>query len=163
MAATTSAKVWYAVAAARVLLGWIFIWAFFDKVFGLGFSTTSDHAWVNGGSPTTGFLSHVSGPFANFFHSMAGTAWADWLFMAGLLGIGVALITGIAVRLAALAGSVLLFMMWMASLPLDTNPAIDDHLVYVTMLWVVAFAEPRLSCAMWWRSLPFVKSNRWLY
>ena len=44
-----------------------------------------------GGSPTKGFLSSVDvGPFTTAFHAIAGTWWADWLFMLGLLGVGVA-------------------------------------------------------------------------
>ena len=77
-------------AVTRLGLGFIFLWAFVDKLFGLGFATPTERAWVNGGSPTTGFLSGVEGPFADFFTPMAGQAWADWLFMAGLAGIGVA-------------------------------------------------------------------------
>jgi thiosulfate dehydrogenase (quinone) large subunit len=34
------------------------------------------------------------GPLEGTFHAIAGAAWADWLFMAGLLGIGIALILG---------------------------------------------------------------------
>ena len=48
-------------------LGWVFLWAFLDKTFGLGFGTGldaetgvvdrfGDAAWINGGSPTLGFL-----------------------------------------------------------------------------------------------------------
>src|SRR4029453_123675 len=44
----------------------------------------SDHT-----SPTKGFLGNVAvGPFESVFHSWAGAAWADWLFMIGLLGGG---------------------------------------------------------------------------
>ncbi|TQK49926.1 hypothetical protein FBY35_0216 [Streptomyces sp. SLBN-118] len=32
-------------------------------------------------------------------HNWAGAAWADWLFMLGLLGIGLALVAGIGLRL----------------------------------------------------------------
>nr|WP_230204906.1 hypothetical protein [Parafrankia elaeagni] len=40
--------------ATRVSLGWIFLWAFLDNLFGLGHETPSAQAWVNGGSPTDG-------------------------------------------------------------------------------------------------------------
>jgi thiosulfate dehydrogenase [quinone] large subunit len=53
-----------AVAVARMLLGFTFLWAFFDKTFGLGYTTTSSNAWIHSGSPTYGFLAHVKvGPF----------------------------------------------------------------------------------------------------
>lgn len=156
--------IWYAVAAARLLLGFTFLWAFFDKLFGWGLATSAAKAWVNGGSPTTGFLKGVEGPFADFFTAMAGQAWADWLFMLGLLGIGIGLLFGVAVRLSVLFGSVLLFLMWMASLPLANNPFIDDHLVYIAVLVIVGYGlkNQKLSCSRWWQKLPVVKSNYWL-
>ena len=65
-------------------------------------ATPSARAWINGGSPTKGFLSGVDvGPWQSFFHNIAGDPWADWLFMLGLLGIGVALVLGIGMRMAA--------------------------------------------------------------
>src|SRR6266498_3673838 len=80
-------------AVLRVGTGLVFLWAFFDKTFGWGYATPSARAWINGGSPTKGFLSNVDvGPFADTFRSWAGATWADWLFMAGLLGVGVALV-----------------------------------------------------------------------
>lgn len=156
--------VWYALAVSRILLGWIFLWAFLDKVFGWGYATTSARAWINGGSPTKGFLSHATGPFGDFFQSLAGHAWVDWLFMVGLLGIGVALIAGVCVRLAAVTGSILLLGMWAASLPLDNNPFVDDHLVYIAMLWVIALgqSQQRWSLSKLWQKLPVVGSVRWL-
>ena len=49
--------------------------------------------------------------------------------MLGLLGIGVALILGIGMRFAAVAGAALYLMMYAASLPLENNPVVDDHLL----------------------------------
>jgi thiosulfate dehydrogenase (quinone) large subunit len=43
-------------------------------------------------------------PFQSFFHAIAGTWWANGLFMLGLLAIGVALIAGVAMRIAASPG-----------------------------------------------------------
>src|SRR5690625_6651809 len=40
----------------RIFIGFYFLWAFADKLLGLGFSTPKEGAWINGGSPTTGFL-----------------------------------------------------------------------------------------------------------
>jgi len=81
-------KARYALAVARVALGWTFLWAFLDKTFGLGFATERTDAWVNGGSPTYGFLNFATEGkvFHDFFAGLAGPA-ADWLFMAGLVGV----------------------------------------------------------------------------
>lgn len=149
----------YSFAVARLALGWTFLWAFLDKTFGWGYATPSARAWINGGSPTTGFLKGVKGPFDGFFNAMAGDAWADWLFMAGLLGIGVALMAGVFMRIAAGAAAVLLVLMWMASLPLDTNPFMDDHLVYaIVIIGLAAFgAGDTLGLGRIWSSLGFVQ------
>ena len=142
----------YAWAAARLSIGFVFLWAFLDKLLALGYSTGTDRetgaidrfgdaAWINGGSPTRGFLSGVTGPFKSVFEPMAGTWWADWLFMIGLLAIGIALMLGVGMRIAAASGALLLVFMWMASLPLDNNPFMDDHLVYAIVLIGLAAAH----------------------
>lgn len=152
----------YMLGITRLGLGWIFLWPFLDKLFGLGHETTSADAWIHGGSPTSGFLGHAtSGPFASLYHQFAGHAWADWLFMLGLLGIGVALILGVAMRIAAGAGALLLVLMWTAVLPPANNPIIDDHLIYAVVLVVLALAGAgrTLGFGDRWNSLPFVRRS----
>ncbi len=145
-----------ALAALRIGFGLTFLWAFFDKLFALGFHTGwttnpdtgaeslnrfGDAAWINGGSPTEGFLMFgvpEDNPFKDFFNSMAGDAWADWLFMIGLLGIGLALTFGLGMRIAAAAGALLYMLMYTASLPLENNPVIDDHLLGAITVIVLA-------------------------
>ncbi|MFB9594068.1 hypothetical protein ACFFSW_00005, partial [Saccharothrix longispora] len=108
-----------ALAVLRVATGAVFLWAFLDKLFGLGYATKSASAWINGGSPTKGFLSRVAvGPFESTFHAIAGAWWADWLFMLGLLAIGLAVTAGIALRPAAAAGTLMMLLMWAAEWPL---------------------------------------------
>ena len=81
----------------RLSMGWIFFWGFIDKLFGLGFATAAEDAWVAGGSPTFGFLNFASkGPFAGFYEGVAGNVMIDWMFMIGLLAIGLPLLLGIA-------------------------------------------------------------------
>src|SRR5205823_11321959 len=66
-----------ALAVLRIVLGLSFLWAFLDKLFGLGYSTSSKQAWINGGSPTNGFLSHVRvGPLQSLLRDWAGSGWA---------------------------------------------------------------------------------------
>lgn len=36
----------------RIAMGWTMVWAFMDKLFGLGFPSTPDVTMINGGSPT---------------------------------------------------------------------------------------------------------------
>ncbi len=153
---------WVALAVTRIVVGWVFLWAFLDKTFGLGFATKVDSSWIMGGSPTSGFLKfgvNPESPFADFFHGLAGSALVDWAFMLGLLGIGVALILGVGLRIAAVSGTILLLMMWAAELPLENNPVIDDHIVYALVLWVVALGRREISVSEWWLKQKFVKKN----
>ena len=125
----------YVWAITRISIGWVFLWAFLDKAFGLGRATPAENAWIDGGSPTEGFLANApTGPFENLYKDLAGATWADWLFMIGLLAIGVALILGVAMWIAAAAGALLLVLMWTAVLPPENNPFMDDHLIYAMVL-----------------------------
>ncbi|WP_033439177.1 DoxX family membrane protein [Saccharothrix sp. NRRL B-16314] len=163
-------------AVLRVTMGFVFLWAFLDKLFGLGYATKSANAWVNGGSPTKGFLSRVAvGPFESTFHAIAGTWWADWLFMLGLLAIGIAVIAGIGLRIAAIAGSLMMLLMWAAEWPparftstgepsMSTNPVIDYHIVYAVALIAIALAGAGATWGLgrWWATLPVVRDHTWL-
>ena len=155
----------YVLGVTRIALGFTFLWAFLDKTFGLGHETASADSWVNGGSPTSGFLGHATkGPFADFYQGMAGHAWADWLFMLGLLGIGTALILGVAMRLAAVAGALLLVMMFTAVLPPENNPVIDDHIIYALVLGVLALAHAgrTIGFGKFWERQPIVERSPFL-
>ncbi|MEH1167735.1 hypothetical protein V6V47_20355 [Micromonospora sp. CPCC 205539] len=155
----------YLLAGIRLALGWIFLWAFLDKLFGLGHSTVAAKSWINGGSPTQGFLGGAAtGPFTGFYHSIAGAALTDVLFMAALLAIGVALLLGVAMRLAAGAGAVLMVMMWTAVLPPASNPFMDDHLIYAAVLIVLALlgAGGTLGLGAAWARVPIVRRFAWL-
>ncbi|MGX9890971.1 hypothetical protein [Streptomyces sp. NPDC002276] len=166
----------YALASLRLLTGFVFLWAFLDKTFGLGYATPSGKGWVDGGSPTKGFLSSVAaGPMRSTFHSWAGAGWADWLFMLGLLGVGVALIAGVALRFAAVAGTLMMAFMWLAEWPpaqhladgspsMSPNPFVDYHLIYaVALIALAAFsAGDTLGLGRLWAKLPLVRRSHWL-
>lgn len=161
--AATTAR--YLLAGIRIALGTIFLWAFLDKLFGLGYATTSAKSWLNGGNPTQGFLDSANGPFSSFYHSIAGTGPANVLFMSALLAIGLALILGIGMRLAALGGAVLTVMMWAAVLPPASNPVLDDHLIYAAILIVLALLDAgnTLGLGRTWTATPLVRRNPWLH
>lgn len=135
----------YSIAIMRIVIGWVFFWAFIDKTFGLNYSTPAERAWLNGGSPAQGFLGGVSqapGPFqwlAEFFLSWG--AFADILFMVGLLGIGVAFILGAGLKIAAAGGTVLMLLMYLVLFPQAgqaTNPITDSHWIEALALIVPA-------------------------
>ncbi|MEU1571903.1 hypothetical protein ABZ519_12230 [Streptomyces collinus] len=174
-AAATATRA-YVFAGLRLLTGFVFLWAFLDKTFGFGYATPSGKGWIDGGSPTKGFLSGVAvGPMESTFHDWAGATWANWLFMLGLLGIGLALIAGIGLRLAAVAGTAMMALMWIAEWPpaqhlsdgspsMSTNPFVDYHLIYAVVLIALAAAGAGATWGLGraWARLPFVSRNRWL-
>jgi thiosulfate dehydrogenase [quinone] large subunit len=162
--ARSAAAARYILAGIRIALGFVFLWAFVDKVFGWGFATTPAKSWLNGGSPTQGFLGGSKGPFSGFYHAIAGTGFADFMFMAALAAIGSALILGIGMRLAAIGGAALTVMMWAVVLPPASNPILDEHLIYAAVLIVLALlgAGNTLGLGRAWTATPLVRRAPWL-
>lgn len=178
---TASTGLRRALATLRIAYGITFLWAFLDKAFALGFHTgaitdpetgartgidffAKDAAWFNGGSPTEGFLAFgvpADNPFKETFNSMAGDTWVNWLFMLGLLGIGIALLSGVAMRIATAAGALMYALMYAASVPLENNPVVDDHLVGVIVMVVLALGAAGTTWGLgrWWNSTEMVKNN----
>ncbi|MGP3915974.1 hypothetical protein [Nonomuraea sp. 10N515B] len=151
----------YVWAIARISIGWVFLWAFLDKTFGWGFATPANRAWIEGGSPTTGFLKGTGeNALGGFFSALAGQAWVDWLFMAGLLGIGAALVLGVGTRIAAATGTLMLVVMWAAELPLANNPFMDDHIIYAIVLIGLALANAGTTLGL--GNLPLVQRSPYL-
>lgn len=149
----------------RLSMGLIFLWAFVDKVWGLGFATAPENAWMLGGSPTTGFLQFgVHGPFAEIFNSMAGSVLIDWLFMLGLLFVGVTLTLGILVKFGAYVGALMLVLMYFALIPPEHHPFIDDHLVYAFIMLAVAWgnAGKYFGLGRHWGNTALVQRHEWL-
>jgi thiosulfate dehydrogenase (quinone) large subunit len=161
----------YALGALRIVIGWTFLWAFVDKLLALGYSTGRDSttgvvdrfgdaAWIHGGSPTAGFLGGAAdGPFKGFYNNLAGTGFADWAFMFGLLAIGVAFTFGIATRLATVGGAVMYLLMWSVVLPPETNPITDDHTIGLLVVLVLGLfgAGRYLGLGSWWEQQSIVQ------
>ena len=128
-------KIWYLWVILRLALGFLFLWAFLDKLFGLGFDTAQDKSWLLGNSPTFGFLKFgATGALGNYYQTLAGIALIDWLFMLGLLFIGASLIFGIFLKLASYTGALLMFLMYLVILPPEHNPIFDEHIIYALVL-----------------------------
>ena len=110
---------------------------------GLGRATPAEGAWISGGSPTEGWLANApTGPLVGMYTSIAGSAWADWLFMLGLVGIGVALLLRIGTRIATVAGAALM-----------------GHLIYAGLLFLLlALGASNVGgLGRQWKSLPIVQ------
>lgn len=163
----------------RLLLGWVFMWAFIDKLFGLGFATCRledgtvntlcDSAFLKGGSPTWGYLANATqgSETGRLFDWMAPAGPAapnlvDWLFMAALLLIGIGLLLGIAMWLSSISGALLLTFMYLSGFVWpENNPFIDDHIVYALVLLLLAAmgAGRYLGFGRWWQGLDMVQRH----
>jgi thiosulfate dehydrogenase [quinone] large subunit len=163
-----------ALATLRIAFGITFLWAFLDKLLALGFHTGYDQegnldrfgpaAWINGGSPTEGFLAFgvpENNPFKGFFNGMADMVLIEWLFMFGLLGIGVSLLLGVAMRIGTAAGALMYAFMYAAVLPLENNPVVDDHLVGVIVMAVLALGAAGTTWGLghWWNRMGVVENH----
>ena len=149
------------IAIARFIMAAQFLWAFFDKLFGLSHTTTPDKAWIRGGAPTAGFLGNAAtGPLQTIYNLIAGKALTNWLFMLALVLIGLALLIGAGMKVATISGSVLLFLQWSAILPKPGNILqIDEHVVYILVLLTLLFlkAGQIAGFGRWWADTKLVK------
>lgn len=151
-------------AVTRISLGWVLLWTFLDSTFALGFPTGrisdggidyfGDAAWISGGSPTAMLEMAAKGPLAGFFRNIAGEAWLDWLFMSVFLVAGLALVLGVATRLAARAGAALFLVAWLAvSIWPSDNPFMGQYLVYAVVLAALSTLDVGDTWGLgdWWR------------
>lgn len=160
----------------RISLGWIFLWAFLDRLLALGFSTGRDaetgeidflgsEAWINGGSPTEGFLRfglNTAGFLEDFYSSLAGLWWVDAVYMVSMLAIGLALMLGVLTRLAAFAGIAWMALFYTASsIWPENNPFLTYHIVYAIALAGIASvgAGRFLGLGKRWERLPVVRRH----
>ena len=157
-------------AVSRIVIGFFFLWPFLDKTFGLGFSTPAERAWINGGTPAQGYLNNLdpAQPLAGFFQSTFANPVGDVLFMLGLLGIGVAMIAGTGLRIAAVGGALLMAFMYLVALPWigesATNPILDSHWVEGLLLVIAAvtLAGDTWGLGRWWAHQDVVRKHPWL-
>jgi thiosulfate dehydrogenase [quinone] large subunit len=142
----------------RILLGFTFLWAFLDKTFGWGYSTTTGWMFGTGeGNPTAGFLKfgvNPNGPLHDFYTNLAPASpnsAINWLFMLALLGAGVGLMLGVGMRISCIGASILLLSMFLAVAPwskyvdkggstvASNNPLLDEHIIYAATLMLLMF------------------------
>ena len=156
----------YTAAALRLSLGWVFLWAFLDKAFGWGLAT---HAEAPGSAaaarPPASWRSRPPvDRLEGIYHDLAGQTWADWLFMVGLLGIGVALLAGIATADRRRGRAHCSWSDVGRRAAPGQQPFMDDHLVYAMVLVLLAALSAGRTWGLGraWESLGIVKRNGWL-
>lgn len=123
----------YAILVMRLVIGWIFLQAGLTKL------TAGD--WT-----ASGFLTNAvpeGNPFTSFWASVAGSSLIDFLNIWGAIAIGIGLILGLFFRWSAFWGAMMMLFYWAASLqggiaeglPLEHGWIVDDHIVYVALLF----------------------------
>jgi thiosulfate dehydrogenase [quinone] large subunit len=128
-------------------------------------ATPSERSILHGASATKGYLSSLQGYAAGAFGALAGNPVVDTLFIAGMLLPGLALVLGAGTRIALVSAAVMFLMLWITQLPLENNPFLDQHLFYVlaAALLLALDAGRYLGFGPFWRGLPVVRDQRWLW
>ena len=95
---------------------------------------------------------------------MAGQTWVDWAFMIGMLLVGTALMVGIAMRLVAFGATMLMGSLCLASIPLESNPLVDEHVLYAATAVALAASKAGNTWGLGrrWSSFALTRGWRWL-
>ena len=140
-----SGKAW-SIFALRLSLGFVFLWAGYEKIV----------TEFGGKFATSGFLSHVGGPFAFLFTGMAGSPAVEYLLVWGELAIGISLMAGIFTRVGGISGAAMTLLLYMSTLPAMTagftgsyfdflmskNALVSYYVVYILIFVAFVFLVP---------------------
>lgn len=140
----------YSLLIMRVVIGWTLLQGGLTKLVTY-LDANPENNWT-----AAGFLAHAipeGNPFMGLWSSMAGSPMIDMLVMWGLTLTGVGLILGALLRWSAFWAAVMMLFFWAASLegglaaglPLAHGWVVDDHIVYVALLFGLgAFGAGRI-------------------
>ncbi len=106
----------------RVFLGWLFLYAGFEKLIAVG------------GFSAKGFLLNLHGPFSAFYLPLAGNHLVDGLVVWGEILIGICLILGLLVRFAGFWGIIMMLLFYFAGFPPQNSFIVDEHIIYALVL-----------------------------
>ena len=123
----------------RLGLGFLFLWGGYQKIL----------TQMSGKMATAGFLSGASvagSPLAAFFNGLSGNWAVEYLVVYGELLIGVSLIFGLATRLGAVSGALMMLLFTVALWPIadaaGANPIVDYRVIYGLMFAMFFFLTP---------------------
>ncbi len=143
----------YAILGLRLVMGWTLFYAGITKVL--------DPSWT-----AQTFLNSIppANPFQHWFMLMAGDPVVDLLVQWGLTLTGLGVLLGALLRTAAFWGAVMMLLFWAAAFPLDHAFLVDDHIVYVLLLFGLgAFGAGRLfGVDGWLEKQDAVQERPWL-
>lgn len=134
----------------RTIVGWHFLYEGYYKLVVPG--------WTRAGAPlgdwsAAGYLRSATGPFADTFHALAGSAvmgWIDVLVPLGLVFVGLSLILGLFTQLGAVGALGFLTLFYLAAIPTTGVPVpgaegtyllVNKTLVEWAAVLVVLFAR----------------------
>lgn len=150
----------YALVGLRLVMGWVFLQAGITKLL------------TPGGWTAAGFLENAvpeGNPFGGLWVAMAGSPFVDMLVMWGQVLLGLVLILGVVVRLAAFFGALQMILFWaahlegglMAGLPIEHGFFVSSHIVYALLLFGLgAFGAGRiLGLDRWLEDTEFVQNH----
>ncbi len=163
-------------ALLRIGLGLVYLWAFVAQGFGITYSNKgpvvegapvdygwhfevdASKGWISSGfshSPTAGFVENSThGPLA-FIPQNLPTGVDDLGWMVAIGGLGIALVLGIAMRIAGWGGFLLNILIWFSTFPPSSNPLIDgEHMAFALVLLLLMFlhAGNYWGLGRWWSS-----------
>jgi len=162
-------------AALRISLGLVYLWGFITQAFGVSYTNEKTNAagaitsygwhfsedtakgWITSGfshSPTAAYIGGTHGPLA-FIPQNLPTGLDDFGWMFAIGGLGVALTSGICMRIAGLGGFALNILIWFCAFPPSGNPLIDGtHTIYALVLLLLMFlhAGNRWGLGRWWEA-----------
>ena len=103
----------------RTLVGWHFLYE--------GYTKAIAPAWSSAGAPLSrfsaaGYLKAATGPFADFFHNLAGASFVDkidMLVVAGLVLVGLSLMLGLFTQAGCVGALLLLALFYVSAIPLS--------------------------------------------
>ena len=130
----------------RLALGFMFLYGGYEKI----------ETEMSVGPATSGFLSHVAGPFAFLFNGMAGNPAVEGLLVYGELLIGISLMLGIVTRVGGVSGALVSSLLYLSTLPamtagfagsyfdflLSKNALISQYIIYILLFVAFVFLVP---------------------
>lgn len=125
-----SGKAW-SVFALRVVIGFYFLYAGYEKI----------ETELGGRFATSGYLSHVRGPLATFFQSMAGNPAVEYLLVWGEFLVGVSLLFGILTRVGGVSGVAISALLYLSQLPVTNNPFVNQYFILIMVFLAFVFLE----------------------
>lgn len=159
----------YSILALRVVMGYVILSA--------GLGKLAEEGWTNpGGFSAEAFLVHgvdEANPLKDMYVFFADHLWlVDPLVMWTQILIGLALVFGVFLRLAAFGGALQMIFFWigawegglMAGLPVAHGYLIDSSFVYALVLFGLgAWGAGRiLGLDAWLEETAFVQQNPWV-